>query len=108
MKKWRALSPCPRQRGFTFNPFMLIMVKRRCVLAGSSTLGMLLTLRVSLSPVNRGVKLDKLADVPLLDPAEYLVQQLNGSKRGDIRRIEPWTHLDNVEGANWQRLEDGL
>ena len=31
MKKWRALSPCPRLGGFTFKDFMFFMVKSRCV-----------------------------------------------------------------------------
>ena len=46
--------------GFTFNPFMLFMVKNHYVLAGCFNLGMLLTLQVSLPRVNRTVEVDRL------------------------------------------------
>ena len=46
--------------GVPFKDFMFFMVKSRCMLAGFSNSGMLLTLQVSLPPVNRTVKLDGL------------------------------------------------
>ena len=57
-------SSSPTQWKFTFKSFMFFMVKSRCVSAGCSNSGMLLTLQVSLSPVNKAVKLDMLEFTP--------------------------------------------